>query len=333
MAKADAKQGGAALLLMVVVVVMAATALYLSAATNTASPQQTRQNEITKELIAAKESLLAYAVMYADNNPHANGRGPGRLPCPTFDGVTCVAFGRLPTQATVNGTTFVFSSLTDPNDQLWYGVSDSFLFSATPVRSNTATQRSLDGNDYVAVIVAPGSPLSFQDRTAVPINAVDYLESTNSAGVAFVSRLAPPDPIPANYDGEDTFNDRAIGITRSELMTPVTLRVAQEMKRQIDIYHEAQNKYPATVWTVDGLIQCAINPSGVACQNARPFSNVVDAATWAGTEWLGITTYARITNDQATLVFTNCSIRYTLDFAQGISRVSTAVPAASPVAC
>jgi len=225
------QQLGAALLIFFILVFTASASVLLRALNNR-STDQGRSLTSTTDLVAAKEALLAFAIM-ASTNPDS---GPGRLPCPDIDmdsegraDVSCntanTVRGRLPRIALdAAGNQFNISPRDGGTDnQLWYAVSSNYRFSeATSTAINaspTLATLSVDGsNDVVAVIIDAGAPL--MTLTAPTSNAAHYLEGDNVSGTNFVSSLLAP----------QTFNDRLMVIRRAELMSLVTSRVAQKLQ-------------------------------------------------------------------------------------------------------
>ena len=168
-------------------------------------------------LVAAKKSLIAYAVM--------QGGADKRLPCPFAGSVndygqsapappTCGAddqaeIGLLP------WTTLQRPPLWDSeNGPVWYALSGHFkpgTTAALPVVCGAQTNGlTLDGTvDYVAVLFAPGKPLPGQTRnpTATPAVQNAYLDEENgTATTDFVAKKR-----------SNSFNDRVLGVTCDEI--------------------------------------------------------------------------------------------------------------------
>ena len=145
-------------------------------------------------LAAARDALIGYAASYPDQ--HAGRHGPGYLPCPDRNGngspnTPCPrkSLGRLPWRRL---------GLHDPRDgageRLWYALADNFRPTATStVRSTPARRRSwwwTAGGGIAAVLFAPGSPLSFQDRRTRPIRPCPVPGGRQRDGGRFHLRLA-----------------------------------------------------------------------------------------------------------------------------------------------
>jgi hypothetical protein len=305
-------QQGAALLIMMLLLFLVSMAVLLKGLGR--KNTQLHQEIATSQALAqAKDALIAHAVTYADNYPPTGGAGPGHLMCPDTDlpafdvnglplppygspNAPCGpnAIGRLPHSVTLGlGNLYPLSdSGSGIDQQFWYAVSNVCI--ANPnggvnntFNSTTPGSLTLDGQgDVVAVIIAPGPPVTGQNRPSV--NAADYLEAGNVSGPNFVSSY------PAN---PNNFNDTVLSIRRSELMSPVTARVAEELKKYIDAYHVANSAYPPDQVTFAGAFAGA--PPWLTANN-----------------WLAATTttYTRISINSATLVFNGCGITYTLTF-------------------
>jgi type II secretory pathway pseudopilin PulG len=296
----DSSQRGAALLILLMILVVGVMAVLLKGFNNRSL--QFRQNTATISALAkAKEALISYAVMYADNYPPTDA-GPGHLMCPDTnnDGLPdspCApnAIGRLPRSITLpSGTLFPVSDQDSGIDQqFWYALTDAFRNSpAGVVNSSTLGSLTLDGQgDVVAVIIAPGSSLSGQNRPST--NGTDYLEAGNAGGPAFVTAAS----------GE--FNDRVLAVRRSEMMPMITVRVAEEIRKHLDAYHLTNGVYPA---------------------DSSSFASALSTAPqwFTANQWLSVTTYTRISGDKATLRFSACGITYSLTYGgTGIGRSQT----------
>ncbi len=183
-----------------------------------------RESMTQNALRQAKESLIARAVLDAV---------PGRMPCPEDTGKiggsyegdaqstcsnTSTLIGRLPWR------TLKHEKLTDRyGEPLWYVLSPGFR--SEPLNSETPGQLTLDDRtDIVALVIAPGSALSTQLRSAPssasPPDPANYLDLSNKDGNPKFISTGPT----------DSFNDRVIAITRSELFAQVERRVARDVR-------------------------------------------------------------------------------------------------------
>lgn len=288
---APQKQGGVALLVFFMVVFFATASAFLTVVNNNVVGRQSAVNTISA-LSAAKDSLIAYAVLHGDYYGAA-GAGPGHLPCPdtndnSSENSPCnTPFGRLPESITVpGGPVFPLSSYDSGVDQqIWYALSDDFRRNPTGVLNSSSTGNiTLDGQTNIAaVLIFPDEAQISQSRPNN--NAANYLEAGNALGTAFVSNN-PADP--------ENFNDTVLGISVDEIMSPVTARVAETIKIQLDIYHGLNGNYPP--------------------DQAEFVTAMGGAPAWlAANNWAAITTYAQLTTDSGSVVFGGCGITYTLD--------------------
>lgn len=281
--------------------------MFITYANNTMVNQQ-RTDDMMRALSEAKDALIAYAVMHGDYYGAA-GAGPGHLPCPDTNGnlqenTPCGlnALARLPVSITTPGGAVL--QLSDYgrgiDETFWYALANEAR--RTPIAAfNTTTVTTLSANgqaNMAAVLIAPGEALSTQMR---PSNTdTNYLEAGNAGGPNFVSN---------NPAAPDNFNDRVLGITVQEIMSPVTARVAETIKAELDVFHTANGRYP--------------NP---AIDPAEYGNAVATAPAWfAANNWHTVSQYARIDDNSATITFTGCpNISYTLDNSAGtIARAGT----------
>lgn len=226
------QHGGAMLVMLVVVIIGFTTALVASLGSNAYS----KRNQTTIDALAqAKEALIGYAV--SDDNR------PGELPCPdtnddgsaeTLSGNDCAGgnFGRLPWK------TLGLPDLRDAaGEHLWYAVSDPFHAGDNAVlNSDTTGTLDLSGNitasNLIAIVFAPGSPLSSQSRIAANVNTYShYLESVVTSPTSF--QQLPPNDLDG---GAYTYNDQMVYISYEHLMPLVEKRIAREAKSCLDQY-------------------------------------------------------------------------------------------------
>lgn len=301
------RQRGAALMAMVLIIFIAASAMFIRAVQPPSGIDLNNQ-EAVKEMVRAKEMLIAFATNYAAYN--SEGDGPGRLPCPAYGDIEPYYYGcnwkyalRLPEFAVLDtGSKFVINDYySDLDLQFWYSVSPRFRWHSAPptLNSSNSAELTLDGDAMVAVIIAPGPALPGQDRSASEVSGNDYgadeyLEDDNelrNTGT-FVSGVS---------SNPEDFNDIVIGITHSEIMTPVTARVAKEIKVNLDIYHPGNaDSYPLTTGNFDTAMGGAVG-------------------WYTGDQWDDETTYTYLSDNSGTLQFQGCAIVYTLNFATGIT--------------
>ncbi len=263
-ARLPACQRGAALLILLalvsVVLTYAVAAGLNRSATGTA---QERAQKTAAALAQAKEALIAYAVTYADDPAHAR-RIPGFLPCPGMetdaskegvakspcDSALVSQLGRLPWR------TLDLGPVTDGSGEcLWYAVSGTYKSWYNGVTTKPATSNMMnwdtngqfavkagDGTTYlagsaadnraVAVIFAPGSVLSGQNRTpdtnaplcAGNYTAANYLETAAGVNNGVVSATANAIDTFIAAAKNDTFNDQLVYITRADIWNAIKKR-------------------------------------------------------------------------------------------------------------
>lgn len=245
-------QFGQTLLAFVLVMVIGSSYL-LVRAFNTNTPKLAASEQAFYKLKLAKQALIGYAVSYPDNVNIEEG--PGYLLCPDTNGdglaeTNCsgAAIGRFPWK------TLELTDVYDASGQtIWYALSENYRYGPNkrvPLNSETPGQLNVDGvGDYVAILFAPGVPVSAQRRTLASNVVGDFLDGENNDGDAdFVTTLASPNTkqLDGVYDtnGELVFNDRLLTISRTELMRAVEKRVMGEFSQILTNYFSTYNAYP-----------------------------------------------------------------------------------------
>lgn len=294
----DERQRGVVLLAFFIVLFLGAAGAIITVLDNNTVDQRRNANTMNA-MRAAKEALIAYAVLYSENYSVA-GSGPGYLPCPDSNGdglenAPCGSnsLGRLPSLITLpSGSDFPLSVYgANVDEQFWYSVSDTFRRSPLGVLNSTALSTvTLDTQSRIAaVIIAPGPATGGQAR---PSNiAARYLEANNTTAPNFVSS----DPV-----NPTLFNDRVLPITIDEIMTPITRKVADLIQIHLDAFHVLSPLgYPLTQLDFNAMLLLAPVPA------------------WFNVNgWPLITNYTRVSADQATLTFTGCAnVSYQLFYA------------------
>jgi hypothetical protein len=288
------RQNGIALLLILLVLFTGSTAVFLSAVNNT-NVDLIAANNSQREMVQAKQTLLAFAMAYAElfpNNP------PGRFPCPDTNNDGLPDFpcsgsnvpGRLPQRINTGpDASFKFSDHGMANDQrFWYAVSPDFAQGSSEVlNSSSLGTLSLDSQaDIVAVLIAPGNLLS--GRSGGNSTRSNYLENANIDGTTFVSNQVA-DPA--------SFNDRLLPIYRHEVMTLVSARVVQIVRGMLNTYYLANgNQYPED------------EPTFLAALEAAPIP-----AWFVNNQWHTVINYA-LSSDKShvSISFDGCAITYTV---------------------
>ncbi len=273
-----------------------------------------RDRKTTVALATAKSGLIGWAVKHASM--------PGVLPCPDTDndglsnatGSNCDAYiGRLPWK------TIGLGPIKDGDDEcLWYALSpiyrDSISVSnrnSLPLNSNTAGTLSLvdasgtllpsPPSPAIALIIAPGTPLSGQSRTG-PVslcggnssspNYLDALASVNNAtgnvsGVNYTFVVAPP---------STTFNDRIEPIAPEQLRQPLRRRIANEIRggdtpptAGLRNFYNHQHYFP---WAGNFLgIQQTNLLSGFIPYNDPNYAHPTLGTWLMNNGWYGVTSY------------------------------------------
>lgn len=273
-----ASQKGAALLLFFFGLIMASATVFVVALSNR-SPQQQDDMRVRRGLQQAKMELLGFAALYSDSNP---GKGPGRFPCPDTNNNgasncnTTSSLGRLPTNInrTDNGI----------DQQFWLAVNPAYQDKTTDTPINTSTNGvlTLDGSEVVALLIAPGPTVASQTRFSAGnrTNVANYLEGGNATA---------PDFVTLNGALVLDYNDRVLSIRRDELMTVVTPRVAQEIKRV--------------------LIAAPFYPADQLAFETYMASPAVPLATWFNVNnWLPQVNYTYVSPTEARVEFNSCDI-------------------------
>jgi hypothetical protein len=286
------RQNGMTLIMLVFIVGMAATA-YMVHALNGNTVKIERDKKTAAALAEAKVALIGWAVGNA-NAPGANM--PGALLCPDTNNTgnpgTCTStvgiIGRLPWKK------LGVNDLRDGDGEcLWYALSPVYRNTITVANrisnplnstiSGTITVKDGDGtslptpiNPVIAVIIAPGVPLTGQDRSSASstvcggnTTASNYLDAAqginNSTGnvsgsnYTFIAGAA-----------SDTFNDKLIYITADELYRSVRKRMVKEILGNVtppsglaDYYDSPpsspSHSYPCPAATPTGNADCSIS--------------------------------------------------------------------------
>lgn len=247
-----AESRGAALLALMLVL-MAGSAYFLVSKFNN-QQQLARHDEVTMSALQkAKEALLGYAVAFPEIDAESSGDaidGVGYLPCPDVsnDGVaggSCsigggTTIGRLPYR------TLDIQNLRDGSgERLWYALSENYKGvsgKTIPMNSDEGAQLKLDGaNDIAAIIIAPGKPICNQNsRSPSSDDHSQYLDGLNGDSdlegyILNGSHMC---------DGVNRFNDKAVYISRTELMTLMEKRVIGEIAFAVNSYQNNHGAYP-----------------------------------------------------------------------------------------
>lgn len=249
-------QRGLTLILMLTILTLGTT--YVLVQQMNALSQRLGQDRATTDVLAqAKQALIGYAAQYP-------GR-PGALPCPDNDNNGWADDQQVPNtdcnQADERVGRLPWKTLGLPDlrdsagERLWYALSDS-LRDKGVVNSNSEGQLSvrngltdaITDSKVVALIIAPGAPLSGQTRGLANENtAAMYLEWRNSdaqsvdpQNVDFVqphpTAKYPRGSCLAAAGQEIECNDRLLLVTHQDLFSVVESMVASKIERGIKPY-------------------------------------------------------------------------------------------------
>jgi hypothetical protein len=230
-----ARQCGYGVLIALVILVLGS--LYgLTRGLSQATAQAKHDDHDQAVLRQARDALVARAALDLNR--------PGSLPCPDSndDGVAdllagnvCPTYiGRLPWQ------TLRLPDLRDSTgERLWYVLSQPFTDSSASV-INSDTQGTLvmtglaPAANVIALVVAPGTALGGQDRSAGGKNiAANYLEDENrdAANNTYVARTVC---VASDCVG-GAFNDKVLAIGARDLFPVVENMVARRLRLQTDL--------------------------------------------------------------------------------------------------
>jgi hypothetical protein len=195
-------------------------------------------------LAQAKQALIGWMAL----NAASTDTNPGRLPCPEAPGdfgtvnegrtapsCTLPAVGRLPWR------TLGLDKLVDSaGEPLWYVVSPGWA-PPTPgatltINADSVGQLALDGNEAVALVIAPGPVLIAQAGTgcaawtqarpaAGPPDLRNYLECENASSPADTSFVG-------SRPGQ-TFNDQVLRISSADLLPALEAAISNRMQREV----------------------------------------------------------------------------------------------------
>lgn len=198
------------------------------------------------DLSFAKDALIDYSVNYPSHYSD-NGAGPGHLPCPDVSGngspeLHCsgLAIGLLPVDFLAGGRRNISFQRrqSDSTQPIWYVVSSAFRYTPAPsgalgyatiVNSDTQGDIYLDGEQVIALLIAPGEVESGQNR-ASNFQVSNFLESENADGDRYF----------ASAQG----NDQVLAIRWNDLMPLVERRVLAELKHRLETYREQHGSFP-----------------------------------------------------------------------------------------
>jgi len=248
------KQHGAVLMIMLVILIVGIAAILVNSL-NSVRLKNARQENTSAALAQAKDALIGFAITYSDTH---SGQVFGYLPCPDKAGgnpegsaePSCglqnvSVIGRLP------WATLDLSTLRDGDGEcLWYAVSGTYKNNPPTGLMNWDTEGQFQAfaaagtpltnqNQVVAVIFAPGAPLSGQNRRPdgfAPIcggnyTTINYLDSDATIGADNAALSSTTSPPAANASSQfftagatTKINDQMIFITKQDIWNAIKKR-------------------------------------------------------------------------------------------------------------
>ena len=240
-------QRGAAMLILMLIVMLGLITLF-TFRMDRKGPVLNADRQTAAALAQAKEALLGDS---ATDNITGGVQNPGRLPCPNIDnspsnegksallsGSACQSgpnipanMGRLPWK------TLKVDDLRDgAGERLWYVVDPNFVDNGMPMNSGITPTLAVNGNQIVAVIIAPGPALGALNQQRDTVNQNDYRNYLESYITSTTVALNAPSV---------TYNDHIITITARELFNVVTQRMVREFVKKLE-ENSLVNPYPSS---------------------------------------------------------------------------------------
>jgi len=227
-------QRGAAFLVLVLMIGIAGVALILSAGASS-NPKLYEAQITAKSLATAREALMAYAVSVPDSDRL------GDLPCPATSYANGQTAGSCNTSTSRVGylpwKTLGLPELRDGTGApLLYAVSNGFKYSSRTgvLNSDTAGEFTVSGENAIAIVFAPGTPIGSQDRSAATFDVTNFLEGGNADGNTVFDNSAE----------SSTFNDRLIWITPRAFFPPLETRALRVAQERLQHYFNTTGRYP-----------------------------------------------------------------------------------------
>lgn len=332
----DSRQKGVVLLLLLLIFLVTGTTFMLSSFNNRQDIYLQQQAELSLQMQLAKEALLAFAAN--SSAIHGNTRGPGFFPCPDTGNTgsadaSCdagaVNLGRLPEYVDAPGGKVALNSYyASINRQFWYAIAPYYTYSATDEDDRNADRRTLidsmsllaldNTNNIVALIIAPGEALGFQDRNAGQLAASNFLEGGNADGDSgFVT---------ADVDNPGEFNDGVLAITRDELIPYIAGSAALEIKRVLDEHYDSQTVEPKHY--PGDPNDSAQTPDAYHAEFAEVMKNnswLTDESGPSNEQWAANTFYTLVSATEASVQFKGCAgLSFTLAHDGGLVRNGSA---------
>lgn len=266
-------QRGAAFLILVMMLAIAAVSFIVIAAPGE-SNQLAAAQKTAQALAAARDALIGFAASVPDSDRL------GDLPCPATSYATGDAGSICNTAASRIGyLPWRKLGLPDLRDgsgaPLLYAVSNGFKNNARTgiLNSDTAGDFTVAGENAIAIVFAPGSPIGSQDRNAGTFNVANFLELGNADG----------DNVFDNSPETATFNDRLMWITPRVFFPPLEMRAMRVAQERLQHYFSVTSRYPKSnrylddfsCWTFGGRL-----PFPVGGNPCLPGGNGATASQW-----------------------------------------------------
>ncbi len=259
------RQRGAFLLALAALLVLGMTWMLVSAVSTASARAAAQVGQNGRVLADAKAALIAWIAM---NALEATENNPGRLPCPQAWGdVGSTNEGRAAgscSSTAIGWLPWRTLGLPVPYDaagrQLWYVVSPGWhLVPAAgnlTINSNTPGQLTLDGRAAVALIIAPGGPLSISPNAAQ--TAAGCAVRNQSQALSLPATAPNPLDFLECYTGNSftaaavdnatnkVLNDQVVAITAADLLPALEAAIAKRIER--DIVPQLQTVFAGPGW-------------------------------------------------------------------------------------
>jgi hypothetical protein len=275
------RQRGAVLFLLLLLFVVGGITVF-ALSPGTTDVEEAKRAHDRDVLRQAKQAVIAYAAYRHNPNdgPPPDNVRPGELLCPdkNYDGRSTAASEGCGNRCCTYRGWLPYKTLDteEPKDssgaRLWYAVSDAYQtfkeFPDNPLNSAIPGGLALNGNQVVAVIIAPGESLCFQDGRADALDSPDavtaggeFLDYKNNDGdptqpdntdaSEYYTRLENDTPAPCT-DAIEYANDLLISITQKDIWRQSAGWPLQYAKDSLDGYHrrdfdgdgDADNRLP-----------------------------------------------------------------------------------------
>ncbi len=234
-------QSGAAFLVLVLMLAVAAVSIIIVIAPGE-NNQLAAAQKTAQALAAARDAVIGFAASAPDS------ARLGDLPCPATSYSTGDAASSCNTAASRIGylpwRTLGLPDLRDGSGApLLYAVSNGFKNNTRIgiLNSDTAGEFTVAGENAIAIVFAPGSPIGNQDRSVATFNVANFLELGNADG----------DTTFLNSPESSDFNDRLLWITPRAFFPPLEMRALRVAQERLQHYFTVTGRYPRSNRYVD----------------------------------------------------------------------------------